>query len=526
MRKQLFGLGVVALAAVLTTSAFAQGRGVTFTPVGLFEDDFPLTTVVSISDDGKTAVGMHAFFQGNYIWNEETGRGDLGPVNGAPRISGDASVVSSTPFEPVAFAFSQSAIWTGGFWPDQTWEFIPTPPDFSFCDSSGQSVHNMNSDGKFVTGLTWLDPGGANGNGCGGASGFLWEEGVGTTVLDNSVNNDSTRGNAVNADGSVVVGWGQTNTREAMKWVNGVQSFICPNPSGQGGDIFCTEGWDVSADGSLILTSAATPLDFNARAAIINEDQDIEFIPFPAVPGDPQFDTLSLYAMSDDGSTAVGSFGGGGFFGSPPYPVLWNRDLGMTIDLQVMLLGQGLDDLFFWFLTDALAVSADGKKIGGSGTNPDGWVEGFVVDLSKVKVCHKPESPIWTVENGRTVTIDWEDLKAHLDHGDILSTCEFAGVGGGLSRAMEMRENSIRRGLPMSDVRTSSRAATSFQRGVQDPTADSRLRSAEEWNGILGAIGAGGFNVQTYPEQTVKPVAETGSPINRRGRTNKSERRR
>jgi len=35
----------------------------------------------------------------------------------------------------------------------------------------------------------------------------------------------------VNADGSVVVGFMQTNSRNAAKWVNGVQEFLCPDPS-------------------------------------------------------------------------------------------------------------------------------------------------------------------------------------------------------------------------------------------------------------------------------------------------------
>jgi len=481
MRKQLFTLGVLALAALLATSAFAASRGVEFLPIGLFPmcdqvpagefcDDFPLTTVVDMTGDGQTITGMHAFFSGGYFWTEDTGLNNLGPVNGGVYISNDGSTIASTFFDDT-FTWGWSAIWAGGLYPDMTWDRTPLMPGFSPCGGSGQSLYDVNTDGSITVGLSWEDIDG-NGNGCDGATAYITQGGV-TTMLENSINNDSTRSNAVNGDGSVVVGWMQTNQREASKWVNGVQSFLCPNAIGAGGDQFCSEGWDVTPDGSAMLTSMATPEDFNTRATIVYQDGSYEQLPFPDAPFDPFWDSFQGWAISADGNTVVGEFGGGGFFGSPPYPVVWNRDLGFTLDLQLFLIGQGLDDLFFWFLDDATAVSNDGKFVAGSGGNPDGWIEAYRVDLTKVKICHKPDG------NDRTLAINWDSVPDHLAHGDILSTCEFAGVGGSSSRAADARLISI----------------------TEHPAADGRIGTIEELNRTQRASGQGGFGVtgHVYP---------------------------
>ena len=85
MRKQFLTLGTVALVAILlAVPASAASRGVSFTPIGLFPmcdevppgefcDNFPLTIPVSITGDGQTITGVHAFFSGSFAWTAETG---------------------------------------------------------------------------------------------------------------------------------------------------------------------------------------------------------------------------------------------------------------------------------------------------------------------------------------------------------------------------------------------------------------------------------------------------------------------
>jgi hypothetical protein len=479
MRKQLFTLGLVAVVAiVLATPASAARGGATFTPIGLFPictpetppdefcENFPLTTVTDMTGDGETIVGMHAFFSGAYIWTADTGLNTIGPVGGAPYLGRTNGMLSSSYFDDT-FTYGRSAIWTGGFYPNQTWDRQPLVPGFSPCGGSGQAAFGGSD--NFTVGLTWIDED-LNGNGCDGARAFAWSAGTGTYVLDDSVSGTgSYRANAVNTDGSVITGWSAPG-RTASLWLNNVETYIC---DGIYSDWFCNEGWAVTPDGATILFTGQSPADFNVRAALYDVATGaIEQLPFPAVPGDPFWDSLQGWAISDDGNTVVGEFGGGGFFGSPPYPVLWNRDIGMTIDVQVFLLGQGLDDLFFWILEDATAVNSDGTIIAGSGVNPDGWIEAWKADISKVKICHKPEGQ--GVGNERTIAIGWESVPNHLGHGDFLSTCEFAEDGG--SRVADLQ---------------SRRALTS--NGV-NADQDRRMRSAEEFKHLQSPITSNPFS--------------------------------
>jgi hypothetical protein len=488
MKKRLFVLGVVAaLAALPATTSFAASRGTTFTPLGTFPlcgtvpegefcEDFPITTVTDMTGDGSRIVGLHAFFTGAYEWTAENGLRTMGPVDGAPYISRDGSLVGSDSFEDT-YTYGYASTWNGVFWdidtqpaPDTIWTKLPVADGFAFCDFSGQSTFGVSS--NWVVGLTWIDENG-DGNGCEGARAFAWSAATGTVVLDDSVSGDgSYRANAVNDDGSVITGWSAPG-RTASVWLDNQEQHICQDPAW-----FCNEGWDVTPDGATVLFTGASPNDFNTRASLYDvASGDIEQLPFPDAPYDPAWDTFQGWAVSDDGGTVVGEFGGGGFFGSPPYPVMWNRDLGMTLDVQVFLLGQGLDDLFFWFLEDDTAVNSDGTIIAGSGVNPDGWIEAWSADISRVKVCHKPEGD----SNGarRTLTIGWDGLADHLGHGDYLSTCEFA-LADGHSRAMDLRKEMV--GSSDDPNRDARMGTMQSARAAQARAADSGLANVRVAN--------------------------------------------
>jgi uncharacterized membrane protein len=456
MKKVLLAALVVMLTIAVVNPALAASRGSRFVPMG--EEPlamFPLSQAIGISGDGEVALVCLGFIGcGASVWSEGAeGQFDTsytvieGITGGLPGIS-DTYEVLLTPGSLEGAA----GIWDGVPFPNAGYDpIVPLADGFALCGNSGQSVYAFSGDGQWATGLTWIDRDG-NGNGCDGASAFLWDRAANTTTeLDNSVNDDSTRGNALNDDGSVIVGWGQTNQREAMKWVDGVQTFICPDPIGAGGENFCSEGWDVSGDGQSILTSFAGPGEFTTTAAVVDPALNVTKMDPPPFPGDPFFDAWNARALRADGGAVVGSYGGSGFFGSPPYPTLWQPDTG-TIDLQVMLLGQGLDDLFFWFLSSANDISDDGKKIVGYGTNPNGWIEAWLVDISKVKVCHKPDG------NARTIAINWDSVGDHLAHGDDLSTCEFAAADG-RSRAAER----LLRGIPANTSADNNNALVSPQ---------------------------------------------------------------
>jgi hypothetical protein len=185
---------------------------------------------------------------------------------------------------------------------------------------------------------------------------------------------------------------------------------------------------DVSADGEYILgyNFGQTPYSWDdplydptlwASAYRRNPDDSFDQIPPP--PGASPYDAWTPFSISDDGGTVVGRYG----WWIYSYPVLWTPETG-TLDLQWFLIGQGFDEMWYWYLTDLTSVSSDGNTVAGHGNNPDGWLEGFVIDISKVKLCHKPGDAA-----ERTLAIGWDSIGNHMAHGDALATCEFLQSG-------------------------------------------------------------------------------------------------
>jgi hypothetical protein len=206
-------------------------------------------------------------------------------------------------------------------------------------------------------------------------------------------------------------------------------TVVCiANPDWNDG-LFKGEAYDVTDDGQ-----HACGRNMGYDAANWNtgwvSNPDGSFTPIPPPESFPDF--VDPFRISQDGKTVVGRVGNP-FFGSVPF--FWNEGLG-TQDVQLFLLAQGLDELFFWEVTDLYDVSANGKVMGGRAIDPDGLIEGIIIDITKVWVCHMPPGH---PENARTLGINSDSAADHVAHGDFLGTCEFLNSGG-LARAAALRE--------------------------------------------------------------------------------------
>jgi hypothetical protein len=203
------------------------------------------------------------------------------------------------------------------------------------------------------------------------------------------------------------------------------------------------EGYKVTPDGNYTLGFEygqspyhwSDPLyDWTLFSSAYVQNPDGSFSQVAPPPGGLEGDSWTPLAMSDSGDVVVGRYG----WWIYSFPTIWTKYTG-TLDFQYFLVSQGLDELWFWYLASLNAVSADGRTVAGYGTNyenPDcplqnGCQEGFVVDMNKVKVCHKPG------DHERTLTIALESAGDHIDHGDFLGTCEFMNSGG-RSRAADL----------------------------------------------------------------------------------------
>jgi hypothetical protein len=205
-------------------------------------------------------------------------------------------------------------------------------------------------------------------------------------------------------------------------------SVVCIDNPAWNNAAFKGEARDISNNGYVVGTNFG--YDYPQWNDAYRQNPNGSFTNIPTAPSFP--DTWEPFRISEDGKTVVGIIGNP-FFGS--IPAFWNEGTG-TQDLQLFLLAQGLDELYFWYLYAINDVSADGTVMAGTGYDPDFNQQGFIVDLKKLWVCHAPSGH---PENARTLGVEFGGVGNHLDHGDFLGTCDFLNSGG-LSRAAELRE--------------------------------------------------------------------------------------
>jgi probable HAF family extracellular repeat protein len=167
----------------------------------------------------------------------------------------------------------------------------------------------------------------------------------------------------VSANGSVLVGYAWSAAGiQAARWIGGGVAGLGDLA---GGD-FHSRATDVSADGERIVGQGST--DAGHEAFLWTFQQGM--VSIGDLPGGPVESIPN--AISADGTTIVGdaSVEGG------VHPFIWTQAGGMR-DLYD-LAGRAARG---WVLQSAAAVNADGTVIAGTGVNPDGRTEAWVLDL-------------------------------------------------------------------------------------------------------------------------------------------------
>ena len=314
-------------------------------------------TPTGVSADGSVVAA--SIFGGPFFkWTSDDGLVNIGgnANAGNASVSADGTRIGGSILNPdsglneMALYDVNSGMWTalGGLG--------------SSCDTSTSSGWGMSGDGNILVGLGWVPA-------C-RAHGIAWSQSTGMVDLGSTVVDRSSRANAANFDGSVIVGWqdGATGFRQAAVWVNGVQSVITT----PGGDPI-SEAAGVSADGTWVIGSGASTNGFNAwRWSSSTGLQNIGAAPVSGWRG-------ASTAISADGSVIVGfhrPFPGPATFGQG---FIWTEADGM-INLNTYVASQGVDTQGIT-LALPLAISADGRTIAGLGS---GGV-GFIVRLPALK---------------------------------------------------------------------------------------------------------------------------------------------
>lgn len=307
--------------------------------------------------DGGIAVGnifgtdhfMSSLADGESIIGEAA---DLG-VSGNECISADGTSISASVINP-ATGIEQVGIYTPS---TNEWVYLEGLGTVSMDSES--SAWGMSSNGNHIVGLSW-----ANASTVHAA---LWTEMESVVDLGTSVPNNNSRANAVNADGTIVVGWQQNDLgwRIGVYWENGVQHLLLDDDGNEMGEALA-----VSADGKTI-----TGLSLDGSGFIWDKTDGTTL--YTHENGDYN---SSISAISDDGETAVG-------FAYNPFQgillgegFIWTKQNGFqNLDQYIQDLGYDTLDLTFSVVT---AISPNGDYIGGIGVN---WNEeeakGFVINI-------------------------------------------------------------------------------------------------------------------------------------------------
>lgn len=311
----------------------------------------------AVNNDGLVA-GYLAGSPTYLLWNPGTGTteniGGVSPggnAGGQARFSADGLKLSGGAMGDAASEMATYDFGTG------TWTAHGSLGAES--DGNASSGWAISGDGGTLAGLAWINGGTAHA--------AAWNATEGIMDLGSLNAGASTRANAVNGDGTIVVGWQDFNGPwKSAVWRKDPTGGYLPNtyilidPDGSATDENNQAGEcsAISADGSVI----------GGYGDFANGDQPwtwSEAGGFVSLGALPNMGTGYVSAMSADGTIVVGWFDGM-FFGDPRKAFIWTADDGLQ-DLNTYAtsaLGVSLGNKQLYTASD---ISPDGRYITGTG---------------------------------------------------------------------------------------------------------------------------------------------------------------
>jgi RNA polymerase sigma factor (sigma-70 family) len=359
----LVGL-LVAIILMRGGSNGIRSSGATFRGVGDLVGGQFLSYASAVSGDGTVVVGTSESANGNeaFRWALETGMIGLGGLSGARfsssanAVSADGSIIvgrSSSSSGPQAFRWMQRTGMAG----------LGELPGGIFSSVA----YGISATGELIVG--------ESASARSDREAFRCTEdgmsGLGALLLERF----NSHAMAASADGSVVIG---TSARpgghfEAFRWTQaGGMVGLGDFPGG----VTNSNAYGISADARFVV-GYGCPGTFNPythEAFRWTEESKLEHLGFAA-----GLRNSAAYAVSADGNVIVGD----NKSERPAVALIWTPQNGMR-RLQEVLTNEYKIDLIGWQLTSARGVSHDGKTIVGSGVNPAGQTEGWIVSLKTV----------------------------------------------------------------------------------------------------------------------------------------------
>jgi len=354
--------GVVGLLSFLTAAALApSANAASFTGLGDLAGDLFGSGALGVSGDGSTVVGFGTDGNGGFGGKSGfvwTAGGGMVSLGANSRQANDASLDGSVVVGAGRVGIGSEAFrWTSGGG--------LTLIGNSSADAS--EAWGVNADGSVIAGFGGTSP-----------SAWRWTSGTGLVALQAGTSNpgatppivgldnpNSAKG--VSNDGSVITGFGTNSTVPSFEpfiWTaaDGAVSLGALDGTTSFG---APRGHAVSGDGTTIVgiakstLASSNPVAFRWTAAT-------GMVSLGSLPTGVFFTSQAL-DVSGDGSMVVGHSNGS----SERAAFIWDATNGMR-DLKTFLEGAHGLDLTGWTLTSAEAISDDGMVIVGVGVSSNG----------------------------------------------------------------------------------------------------------------------------------------------------------
>ncbi len=317
-----------------------------------------------LSADGTAVVGTTNDNGQVFRWTAATGMVGLGrntvprihTRSGEPAISYDGNVIAATILDRTR-AYGTQGRWTTKL----GWRQLapPLPDDGGILDSEDSSVFGMSGDGKVVTGLYWrpFQPGGS-------AHGSVWR--ASTNMVGLPTAGGSSRVDAANRDGTVLVGWEEdpnTGSRQAAVWVNGAKTILEPG-------LYGSEAAGVNADGSIVVGQGYDPV-LDRSTAILWRWSGSAWVrqSLGVLKGTGLTGYSFATSVSDDGSIVTG-FNRPKFFIFETTGFIWTPDSGM-VSADDFLHARGKDLKGKFTIRFVPSVNGAGTVMAAVGQNPN-----------------------------------------------------------------------------------------------------------------------------------------------------------
>jgi probable HAF family extracellular repeat protein len=339
----------------------------------------------AVSADGSVVVGLGSSTPGGqaFRWTQTGGMIGLGDLPGgnfhsvANGVSDDGTVVVGS---------SNNFLECGGVGPCRY-----RPGAFRWTQAGGMTLlgtygtiagaSDASADGSVVVGGTRYN------------GGFRWTQEMGMEFLPGV---DAALG--VSTDGLVVVGVGGG---EVIRWTLGAGIVSLGELGDLPGDTVFSQPEGVSPDGSVVIGESDSDAVVGYEAFRWTPNGGM--VGLGILPGST---SSWAYDVSAGGSIIVGTSGGA----SGTEAFLWDAAHGMRSLRDVLVNDFGLgDSLAGWTLEYARGISADGQFIVGSGVNPSGDSEAWLVRLET--------TPMLPGDYNQNGTVDAADYTVWRDGG-------------------------------------------------------------------------------------------------------------